>query len=94
MSLLNVHKVLIMTAILLCVGFALRDVATGDASTLAMLRVTASMTGAIVLGLYLRWLVRAQGRVMDAAALRDVSRRDNEVQSSAMRSSNERANLP
>jgi hypothetical protein len=76
MSLLTVHKVLIVTAILFCAGFAVRDVAIGDGRTLTVLRVGASAAGAIALGGYLRWLVRTKGSAMEAA-VRDRSRRGN-----------------
>ena len=76
MSLLRVHKVLIAIAILFCAGFAVRDIASGDAHAGTVWRVAASAIGAIVLGLYLR-LVRTKGGALDANTLRSRRRGDN-----------------
>jgi uncharacterized membrane protein YadS len=75
MSLQRAHGVLIAIAISLCAGFAVRDVAMGNVHAGALLRVAASLTVAIVLGLYLRWFVRHRRRT--AAVLHGASRRDN-----------------
>jgi len=77
MSLLRVHKVLIAIAILFCAGFAVRDIASGDAHAGTVWRVAASAIGAIVLGLYLRRLVRTKGGALDANTLRSKRRGDN-----------------
>jgi len=77
MSLLRVHKVLIAMAILLCASLAVRDVAIGDGHSSTVLRVAASASGAIVLALYLTWLVRNKASAVGAAALRSRSRSDN-----------------
>ena len=81
MSLLTAHKVLVVTAVLFCAGFAVREamavVAGADGVLVPLILGAVSATGAVVLVLYLRWLLRTKGRVLDPAAERRRRARDN-----------------
>jgi len=81
MSLLTAHKVLVVTAILFCAGFAVREaiaVAAGTDRGLVPLFLGAiAAAGAVGLVLYLRWLLRTKGRALDPAAERRRRARDN-----------------
>jgi hypothetical protein len=79
MSLLTLHKVMIVTAILFCAGFAVREavlVVTGG-GVLPILLGAISAGGALALARYLRWLLRTKGRALDAASASPRGRRDN-----------------
>ena len=76
MNLVFIHKLLIALAIIFCAGLALRYVASGDGEPGAVLRGAASAVGAILLGFYLRWFVRAPASAA-TVVLRRESRRDN-----------------
>jgi len=72
MSLLTVHKVMVVTAIVFSAGFAAREVvlATRSGSTLAVVFAAFSALAALGLAVYLRWLLRTKGRKLCAASSR------------------------
>lgn len=74
MSLLTVHRVMVVAAIVFSVGFAARELvlAVRSGSTPAALFAAFSAVAAILLAAYLRWLLRTKGRNLRAAS----SRRD------------------
>jgi len=72
MSLLTVHKVMVVTAIVFSVGFAARELvlAIRTGSTLAAVFGAFSALAALGLAVYLRWLLRTKGRKLCAASSR------------------------
>jgi hypothetical protein len=72
MSLLTVHKVMVVTAIVFSAGFAVRElvVASHSGSALTAVLGAFSALAAVLLAVYLRWLVRTKGRKLCAAAPR------------------------
>ena len=72
MSLLTVHKVMVVTAIVFSAGFAARELvlATRTGSALAAVFAAFSALAALGLAVYLRWLLRARGRTLRAASSR------------------------
>jgi hypothetical protein len=79
MNLFAVHKLMIATAILFCAGFAVREAVeiARSGGGLAILLGAVSAAGAVVLGFYLRWLMRTKGRALDAASKGRSPPRDN-----------------
>jgi len=64
-------------AMLLCGGFAVRDVASGDGSPATVLRVAASVVAAAAAGLYMKWFVRNRRHTPnDGAPQRRARQRD------------------
>jgi hypothetical protein len=79
MTLLTAHKIMVATAILFLIGFAVREamlVARAGGAVDLGLGATAAV-GAAALAIYLRWLLRSKGKALEAAAKRRSSRRDN-----------------
>ena len=66
MSLFTLHKVMIITAIVFCAGFAVRGTTivfrSGGITPFVLAVISAG--GAVVLALYLRWLIRTKGRAL------------------------------
>ena len=77
MSLLTVHIVMVVSAIVFSVGFAAREVVLArSGSTLAAALAAFSALAALGLAVYLRWLLRTKGRRIRAASSRP-PRRDS-----------------
>jgi hypothetical protein len=72
MSLLTVHIVMVVTAIVFSVGFAARELvlAIRGGGTLAAVFGALSVLAALLLAVYLRWLLRTKGRRLRAASSR------------------------
>lgn len=79
MSLLTFHKLMIATAILFCAGFAVREVVlvVSSGGAVPVLLGAVSAAGAVLLAVYLRWLLRTKGRALDAASRSPRRPRDN-----------------
>jgi hypothetical protein len=77
MSLLAVHIVMVVSAIVFSVGFAVREVALArGGSSVAAVFAAFSALAALGLAVYLRWLLRTKGRRIRAASSRP-PRRDH-----------------
>jgi hypothetical protein len=72
MSLLTVHKVMVVTAIVFSAGFAARELvlAVHTGSALTAVLAAFSALAALLLAVYLRWLLRTKGRKLCAASRR------------------------
>jgi hypothetical protein len=71
MSLLTVHIVMVVSAIVFSVGFAAREVVLArSGSALAAFLAAFSALAALGLAAYLRWLLRTKGRRIRAASSR------------------------
>jgi hypothetical protein len=70
LGLLTVHKVMVVTAIVFSAGFAARELvlAIRGGSALAAVFAAFSALAALLLALYLRWLLRTKGRKLCAAS--------------------------
>lgn len=71
MSLLTVHIVMVVSAIVFSVGFAAREVvlARSGSEPAAVLAAFSALAG-LGLAVYLRWLLRTKGRRIRAASSR------------------------
>ncbi len=76
MSLLTVHRVMVVTAIVFSIGFAARELllATRSGGALAAAFAAFSALAALGLAVYLRWLLRTKGRRLRAASSRPPGR--------------------
>jgi hypothetical protein len=70
MSLLTVHIVMVVTAIVFSVGFAVRELVLAIRSEGIQSAVFAALSvlAALLLAVYLRWLLRTKGRRLRAAS--------------------------
>jgi hypothetical protein len=70
MSLLTVHCVMVVTAIVFSVGFAAREVVVACRSGSAQdaIFAGAAALAALLLAVYLRWLLRTKGRRLRAVS--------------------------